>query len=151
MNHSSLPQSAQCANKGNMCHNLIHNKSSLVNILVNSYTKNFANSEIPSDVIQSSLEYNQFLINQLNEISHTITKEEYQCIMNNLWENLNKLSCHLDKQLTQSNLSKSKRYCKNYKKKPNKKHKPNKHKETIQVIHTSNKGVIITIDKSILT
>lgn len=63
-----------------------------VNTLLNDYTKGFFYSNVHSDIIQSSLEYNNYLINQLISSKNKLPKSEYEHGLIILWENLKKLS-----------------------------------------------------------
>lgn len=63
-----------------------------VNTLLNEYTKGFFYSNTHSDIIQSSLEYNNYLINQLIQSKQKLPKSEYEHGLIILWENLKKLS-----------------------------------------------------------
>jgi hypothetical protein len=63
-----------------------------VNTLLNDFTKGFFYSNAHSDIIQSSLEYNNYLINQLVKSKQKLPKSEYEHGLIILWENLKKLS-----------------------------------------------------------
>lgn len=116
------------------------NHSSTVNIIINKFTKNFVNSQTASDVIQSSLEYNNYLINKMLENSNKLSESEYDYCSNVLWKNLKILSRSADYHVKSANLLKNDKYCQIYSKV--------KSKETSQQKNLS--GLIITIDKSIL-
>lgn len=118
----------------------------IVNIIINDHTKNF-NLWNPSDIIQSSLEFNNYLINKLNENRESMSKLQYEKCLNFIYENLINLSKNADKQIeTMLSLKKS---CKD--EDINK--KVNKNKKLYNKIDTMdmrNTGITITINKNIL-
>jgi hypothetical protein len=128
------------------------NASSIVNIIVNKFTKGFSNSSIHSDTIQSALEYNNFLICKFLENKNNMSKIEQEVTLNLLWKNLNKLSKNADTHVKNFNLSNNKKYCEIYTKKKNEETSTltllkNKSKRVKENNHT---GLVIVVDKSIL-
>ena len=67
-------------------------QSSHVNTILNNFTKDFYYSNSHSDIVQSSLEYNNYLINQLIANKHKLPKSEFEHGLIILWENLKKLT-----------------------------------------------------------
>lgn len=104
--------------------------------MINNYTKKFATTNKNTDSIQCALEFNQYLINQLNINKDKLNGLEYEYCLNVLWENLKKLSKNADNFLKTNKLSNSKKHCEQYK-------LLNKKKKL-------NTGLTIVIDKSIL-
>lgn len=93
-------------------------QSHAVNVLFNNFTKTFINPNVhnQSDLIQSALEYNRYLIKDLNnnEVKQNLSKSEYEYAINSLWENLNKLARNCDSVLKHKIPVESKKYCEKY-------------------------------------
>jgi len=116
--------------------------SSKVNLILNKYTKQFVNSNLTSDIIQSSLEFNKHLIENFLENSNKLCQSENEYCLNILWKNLKKLSKSADQHVKSANLTKNDKYCNIYTKL--------KEKEKLRKENLAHSGLIITVDKSIL-
>jgi hypothetical protein len=112
--------------------------NSQVNIILNKLTNKIANSIKPADIIQSALEYNNYLIDQLEQNKHKLTISEYENALILLWENIKKLAVNVDNFTSKFNLNENKSYCELYSKYLQRK----KNREP--------SGLTIVIDKSII-
>jgi hypothetical protein len=131
--------------------NVLITNPSTVNIIVNKFTNFFSNSSLTSDVIQSSLEYNNYLIKNMIDNENQLNKLEFETCSNILWENLKKLTKNVDTHLKTNSLVNNKKYCEIYdnivKSVHNKKHNS---KRKRKVKDGNNSGLTILINKSIL-
>jgi hypothetical protein len=116
--------------------------SSKVNFILNKYTKQFVNSTLPSDIIQSSLEFNKHLIENFLENSNKLSQSENEYCLNILWKNLKKLSKCADQHVKSANLSKNDKYSQIYTRL--------KEKEKLRKENLAHSGLTITVNKSIL-
>ncbi len=120
-----------------------------VSVIMNKNTKNFYNTNNKSDLIQTALEYNNYLITELTKNKITDSEKEY-CI-NSLLDNLIKLSKNGDNFVKHRNLLNSKRYLKpqsesHFILSDKKKNKNDK----ISNYDKNYSGLTIIVDKSIL-
>jgi hypothetical protein len=61
--------------------------------------------------MQSALEYNNYLINQLEQNKHKLTLSEYENSLVLLWENIKKLAINADSFVSKYNLNDNRAYC----------------------------------------
>jgi hypothetical protein len=90
--------------------------NSKINTIINSFTKSYSKSPVTSDIIQSGLEYNNFLIKKMIEMRSKISENEYELCTNILWNNLKNLSKHADKHVKSASLIKNNKYLQIYEK-----------------------------------
>ena len=67
-----------------------------LSIIINENTNKFLNSSKNSDIIQCALEYNNYLINYINNNKHKMTIAAFEKFTDKLYDNLSLLSNHCD-------------------------------------------------------
>lgn len=90
--------------------NAINLNYNSLNTIKNEYTKNF-NFNNYNDIIQSSLEYNNYLIHNIVENRNSLLPEEMGLCMNILWSNIKKLAHNADNSIfTNKSLNKNTKF-----------------------------------------
>jgi hypothetical protein len=132
-----------------------------LNTIINKNTRKF-HFHNPSDVIQSSLEFNNHLIHELSKKDNkeVLSDEQLALCMDLIWENLKKLSQSADRYIQDNNsLVKTNKYCEakvngNFSHKNDKKEKnqflKKKRKNSSNLLENNISGLTIVIDKKIL-
>ena len=131
-----------------------------LSIIINENTNKFLNSSKNSDIIQCALEYNNYLINYINNNKHKMTIAAFEKFTDKLYDNLSLLANHCD------NFRKKYKLCKEGENSTHKNQSNEmKNKENITKMETrrsalrsntvsgidvsnTNKGIVLTIDKS---
>ena len=131
-----------------------------LSIIINENTNKFLNSSKNSDIIQCALEYNNYLINYINNNKHKMTIAAFEKFTDKLYDNLFLLTNHCD------NFRKKYKLCKEGENSTHKNQSNEmKNKENITKMETrrsalrsntvsgidvsnTNKGIVLTIDKS---
>ena len=131
-----------------------------LSIIINENTNKFLNSSKNSDIIQCALEYNNYLINYINNNKHKMTIAAFEKFTDKLHDNLSLLTNHCD------NFRKKYKLCKEGENSTHKNQSNEmKNKENITKMETrrsalrsntvsgidvshTNKGIVLTIDKS---
>ena len=129
-------------------------------IIINENTTKFLNSSKNSDIIQCALEYNNYLINYINNNKHKMTIAALEKFTDKLYDNFSLLTNHCD------NFRKKYKLCKEGENSTHKNQSNEmKNKENITKMETrrsalrsntvsgidvsnTNKGIVLTIDKS---
>jgi hypothetical protein len=131
-----------------------------LNTIINKHTRKF-HFHNPSDVIQSSMEFNNYLIHEMSKTDNKniLTDEQSGLCMDLIWENLKKLTQSADKYINDHHsLVKTNKYCEaNTKLKssntPAKKDKNkflNKKIKNSEIKESNISGLSIIVDKKIL-
>lgn len=76
-----------------------NDKSEEIHILINSDSIKNQESLKNSEIIQSALEYNSYLINKVIENKNNITQREYDAALERLYNNLSTLTKNVDSYL----------------------------------------------------
>lgn len=116
------------------------NNKFTVNTISDSFTKSFMNSNSQSDIIQSALEYNRYLIDQLKNYQD-LTEADHQQALYILWSNLKILSKNADYHTKSFKLSDNKKYIELAKQKK---------EQLLQRKKKNESGLTVIINKSIL-
>ena len=73
-------------------------------ILINEDNKKIITSNNKSDLIQSALDYNNYLIQDIINKKDEMNNKEYELALNKLWDNLSVLAKHCDNYMEKFNL-----------------------------------------------
>ena len=127
-----------------------------LSVIINENTNKFLNSSKNSDIIQCALEYNNFLINYINNNKQKMTIAAFEEFTDKLYDNLSLLTNHCD------NFRKKFKLCKEGESSTHKSHNEMKvqgkmetRRSTMRTnandeveVENTNKGIVITIDKN---